>query len=488
MKLKDTYIKMCFDQDFLAQYSETGVGKYGKIFVFQNTNYRLLLSFITNYHTFKDGANGVDRSLWELNQHHGQERLKQHTVNMIKTRFFSKNARIYYTTRKGEILEQLSDDFTDGEKWILLYLLLIDSYFDNIPGYILKRTAEIYEDFFVYLNSKDKINNMLFEFIEKSKNSSIIELFKHDYLYFDSFYLPFKEYDFLANYISSSVEEKEELYNYIIKNYNELKELIKKSKSNNSEESSMAKNRLINYNYDVISNKYKPAGVYNKNMVVDNAKILYISNYINETSFRDFQDFIHKVINKYMEIENIDSSKVYQFIFNVCKDIYELSYINIFNPEYDDNIPVAEDLTTEEENKILEDAQRTTVIEDIEQRRKTSSILKKKALERADYKCELEDFCNCSSHYFTNKKNGKNYVELHHLIPREFSNDFENSIEQIENYVSLCPRCHRFIHFAVDRERKMALHYLYSKRIGNLQLKGIGVEENQLKQYYRIEE
>ena len=46
MKLKDTYRKMCFDNDFLENYSETGQGKDGRIFIFQNTNYRLLLSFI----------------------------------------------------------------------------------------------------------------------------------------------------------------------------------------------------------------------------------------------------------------------------------------------------------------------------------------------------------------------------------------------------------------------------------------------------------
>lgn len=488
MKLKDIYRKMCFDQDFLSQYSETGTGKYGKIFAFQNTNYRLLLSFIKNYHTFKVGANGVDRSLWELNQHHGQEKLKQHTVNMIKARFFSKNERTYYNTRKGEVLEKLTDNFTDEEKWILLYLLLIDSYFDNIPCYILKRTADIYDDFYVYLNSKDKINNMILDFIQNSKKCSIEELFKHDYLYFDSFYLPFKKYDFLANYTSSNLDEKEELYDYIINNYKELKELIRCSKSEDEEESARAKNILLSYNYDVISSKYRPTGVYNKNMVVDNAKILFMSNYINNTDFKDFSDFIHLVINKYTEIEDIDSGKIYQFIFGLYKDIYEISYINIFNPEYDDGIPVAEDLTIEEENEILEEAQKTAIIEDLEQRRKSSSVLKKKALERADYKCELEDFCDCSSHYFTNKKTGKNYVELHHLIPREFSNDFEKSIEQIENYVSLCPRCHRFIHFAVDRERKMALHHLYLKRIGSLNIKGIGIEETQLKQYYRIEE
>lgn len=487
MKLKDEYKEMCSDYEFLSQYSETGSGKYGKIFAFQNTNYRLVLSFIKNYKTFKEGANGVDRSLWELNSNHGQEKLKQHTQNMIKARFFSKNERTYYNTRKGEVLENL-DDFTDEEKWILLYLLLIDSYFDNIPGYILKRTNEIYEDFFVYVNSKSNINNMIFDFIQKSKKNNIEELFKHDYLYFDTFYIPFKNYDFLNYYVNSSCEEKEELYEYIINNYKELKELLKKRKSGNEEEYSKANNILLNNNYDVISRKYRPSGVYDKNMVVDNAKILYVSSFINENRFIDFQDFIKKVVNKYSEIESINEGKIYQFIFNFYKDIYELSYINIFNPEYDDNIPIAENLTTEEENEILEEAQKNTVIEDIDQRIKSSSVLKKKALERANYKCELEDYCDCSSHYFTNKKNGKNYVELHHLIPREFSNDFDRSIEQIENYVSLCPRCHRFIHFAVDRERKSALHYLYLKRIGSLNLKGIELDETQLKQYYRIEE
>ena len=66
MNLKDTYRKMCFDNDFLENYSETGQGKDGRIFIFQNTNYRLLLSFIKNYKTFKDGADGVDLSSWEL--------------------------------------------------------------------------------------------------------------------------------------------------------------------------------------------------------------------------------------------------------------------------------------------------------------------------------------------------------------------------------------------------------------------------------------
>lgn len=489
MKLKDIYKRMCYNYDFVTKYGETGIGKYGKIFIFQNTNYRTLLSFIKNYKTFKDGADGIDRSLWEVNQNHGQEKLKQHTINMIKSKFFSKNERVYYKTRKGETLENIPESFSDSEKWIIIYLLLIDAYFDDLPNYILKRTNNIYENFLIYKQSKNEITSMIKNFILKSKNLKIEDIFKEEYIFYDTFYEPYnQDFDFLANYVNSSNEDKNDLYNFIINNYKNYKDLTNQLNSTNDYELDIAKNNLINFPYDVFTQKYKPSGSFNKNMLIDNAKILYISNFINENNFTDFTEFIHSVIEYYSQVEEINQGKIYQFIFNEYKDIFEMGYINVFNPDYFDNIEVSEGLTSEMEEDIINSVKDTTVIENIEEIRKVSSVLKKKALERADYKCELEDFCDCSSHYFTNKKTGKNYVELHHLIPREFSNDFDKSIEQIENYVSLCPRCHRFIHFAMDRERKMALHHLYNKRIGSLNLKGINIEEKQLKAYYKIEE
>lgn len=401
---------------------------------------------------------------------------------MLKARFFSKNQRTYYKTKKGEILENIPEDFSKEERWIIIYLLLVDAYFSNVPNYILKRTEEVFEDFIVYQNSEVEINNMLKDFIEKAKVQNIENLFRHDYIYYDTFHKPFKEYDFLSNYVNSSLEEKEELYCYIISNYKDLQFMGKTGVSYDTND------LLLDFHYDVFSKKYKTGGVFSKNMLLDNAKILYLSNYINKNNFRDFVEYIHGVVCKYSEIESIDCEKIYQFIFQY-KDIFELCYINIFNPDYFDNIIISDDnVSIEDEEKIIEQVQDTALMETIEEIKKVSSILKKKALERANYRCELEDYCDCAPHYFTNKKTGKNYVELHHLIPREFSNDFEKSIEQIENYVSLCPRCHRFIHFAVDRERKAALHNLYLKRIGSLNLKGINIDENQLKSYYRIEE
>ena len=77
-----------------------------------------------------------------------------------------------------------------------------------------------------------------------------------------------------------------------------------------------------------------------------------------------------------------------------------------------------------------------------------------------------------------------NYVEVHHLIPRAVGNDFENSIEVVENYVALCPHCHRLIHLGEDVERRPALHNLYIKRKDLLHEKGLDISEKELKEYY----
>lgn len=89
--------------------------------------------------------------------------------------------------------------------------------------------------------------------------------------------------------------------------------------------------------------------------------------------------------------------------------------------------------------------------------------------------------------YFTSKETHQNYLEIHHLIPREFSNDFDTSIEILENYVVLCPKCHRKIHLAEDNERKHMINILFNNRVNLLNAKGITIELEQLYKYYNIE-
>ncbi|MBE7075446.1 MAG: hypothetical protein E7375_00040 [Clostridiales bacterium] len=64
--------------------------------------------------------------------------------------------------------------------------------------------------------------------------------------------------------------------------------------------------------------------------------------------------------------------------------------------------------------------------------------------------------------YFTSKEENQNYLEIHHLVPREFSYEFDTSIEFVDNYIPLCPHCHRKIHKAVDRERIPMINFLFN--------------------------
>lgn len=78
-------------------------------------------------------------------------------------------------------------------------------------------------------------------------------------------------------------------------------------------------------------------------------------------------------------------------------------------------------------------------------------------------------------------------MELHHLIPKEFRNDFSYSIEVLANYVTLCPRCHRQIHLSVDRERKHLINALLEERKNRLNLVGLPVDLRQMYEYYKID-
>ena len=57
------------------------------------------------------------------------------------------------------------------------------------------------------------------------------------------------------------------------------------------------------------------------------------------------------------------------------------------------------------------------------------------ALELAHYQCKVD-----STHLtFTSKRNGKPFVEAHHLIPMEFQDEFTYSLDVPENIIALCP-------------------------------------------------
>jgi 5-methylcytosine-specific restriction protein A len=59
--------------------------------------------------------------------------------------------------------------------------------------------------------------------------------------------------------------------------------------------------------------------------------------------------------------------------------------------------------------------------------------------------------CRVDSKHITFVSNHKNYVEGHHLIPMFQQKNYSFNLDNIDNIVSLCPTCHREIHYADDR-------------------------------------
>ncbi|WP_338430133.1 MrcB family domain-containing protein [Synechococcus elongatus] len=104
-----------------------------------------------------------------------------------------------------------------------------------------------------------------------------------------------------------------------------------------------------------------------------------------------------------------------------------------------------------------------------------------RAIQNASYRCEGN-----SAHgtIFTANSTKKNYVEAHHLIPMEYQDEFEFSLDVPENVVALCPNCHRLAHHAIPAEKREMLCSLIGKR-GQLLLKrGISIDEERLLAMY----
>lgn len=82
------------------------------------------------------------------------------------------------------------------------------------------------------------------------------------------------------------------------------------------------------------------------------------------------------------------------------------------------------------------------------------------AKQNADYKCEYD----ISHSTFIHKKSKKQFVEAHHLIPMQYQECYEMSIDVPENIISLCPTCHRAFHSSDNLYRKKLIDAFYQKR------------------------
>lgn len=104
------------------------------------------------------------------------------------------------------------------------------------------------------------------------------------------------------------------------------------------------------------------------------------------------------------------------------------------------------------------------------------------AKKRSNWLCEFDK----NHTTFISAVNKKPYVEAHHLIPMAAQEYFVHTIDFADNIVSLCPTCHRRIHYAVKRERRRLVETLFEQRRERFRKYGINLEKKRMLSFYEI--
>lgn len=113
--------------------------------------------------------------------------------------------------------------------------------------------------------------------------------------------------------------------------------------------------------------------------------------------------------------------------------------------------------------------------------------LSKSAIFKAGYRCEFD-----GNHTTFPNSFKVQYMEGHHLIPATLDNAksiwsrFNKNIDCVENIVSLCPNCHRAIHYSDADVKRRMLEILFLKREEELNRIGIPITIKEILSLYSI--
>ena len=469
MSLLSLYIEKNQDDEWVEKYFSLGKNKRGKVFGYINTNFRTQEAFISQFEEFEK-IEGISQKNRDITVD------KHRVVNISAAKLFRKSIisndneeYAYIKTAKGDIYKKFIDSDIHGEEeWLLNYTFLLNGHYSNTSNHIYEKVIFLVNYMSPIGLHRDRLKELARDSLEAENFN---ELLRKDFFYIMSFYT---DLEFIAAYLSSSAEEKNQLFDYVDNNHTSG-----------------------NDNACIISKKFKPGGNSNFSQAFDEFKVFNQTLILLERKGENVDDVINSFLlkNEYTGINNFFDSNV------EARDIIRNIFINFFGIEEDvaeladdttgEGIQPQKSITESADNIIEEETEPQKYIDDtysVGKRRCQKLFAKKKAKvkEISNHTCILEDINNCN--YFSAKVNNKNYVEVHHIIPQEFRNEFKNSIEVLPNYATLCPRCHSLIHKAIDSERRASIEHLYNVRKDKLKKLNLGVEEKRFLEFYKIEE
>jgi hypothetical protein len=464
MSLLQEYKKRNENLEWKERFSSLAKNNFGRIFGYTNTNFRTQEAFVGQFESFQQVVD-KDRSSWTTTEGAGQEADKHRVVNMLSSKLFKRvgeegdktwggNSKIQLTEKGRAYLDYVGTEaFSAEEKWLLNYLFLLNGHYLGQDNYIVNRVREIST---VLSSAGISASNLLnytrtlLDIKELDRASCV----RTTFFYLHSFYA---DSEFLELYVAASPAEKEELAKYI-------------------------ENNILTQNENcALSKKYRSGGNFNLSMLVDEAKVLYFTLVLIRQNNTDFSAIVNGLIVTYGSRYEIDSAKLWVFI-NKHTSIFEVICVEVF--ELDEQIYIEEVIEVRRDEMTPQEYIDDTTIEGKRTAKQIFNSKKRRACELTGYTCTLEKLNACK--YFTSKAHGKNYLEVHHLVPQEFRNEFSKSIEVFANYVTLCPFCHELVHKAVDKERISSINFLLSERKERLEAMGLTVTAELLYSFYRI--
>lgn len=192
-----------------------------------------------------------------------------------------------------------------------------------------------------------------------------------------------------------------------------------------------------------------------------------------------------EMLNYLFEVIRSESIKDYASV----SELIRRNDIDFTHAIYDDEQlkqAVAEIIESGDESISTDDDPRPVdkpdyIFENSKKKFKRNGMVAYKALKRANFCCEID-----SEHpSFIRRKTKKNYTEPHHLIPMEFQDQFEHSLDVVANIVSLCSNCHNHIHYGEGSTELITK--LLQNRKKDLALSGIDISPEDLLILYKIE-
>ncbi len=123
---------------------------------------------------------------------------------------------------------------------------------------------------------------------------------------------------------------------------------------------------------------------------------------------------------------------------------------------------------------------------DVGRRFRTNPLLGKIAIKKAYYSCE-KDYRHET---FISKKTKQKYMEAHHLIPvccqKEVWDKYHINIDCVENLVSLCPTCHKAIHYGTKEVQRNIISELFVRCAPKFNSIGLHITLEEIFEYYKI--